>query len=82
MKNKSLNMLLMVLFGVGGIGTLAMAWGQPLSLSDRILPTFGGAMALVWVLILAAFLKLIPDKSDTTQVEVDTEDEVEDNKTS
>ena len=82
MKNKSLNILLMVVFGVGGIGTLAITWGQPLSFSDRILPTFVGAIALVWVLILAVFLKLIPEKSDTAQVEIDAEDEVEDKETS
>lgn len=77
MKNKTLNKVLMVVFGVGGIGTLVIAWGQPLSLSDRILPTFGGVIGLAWMLILAVLSRLTPAKSDTNRVQVIANDETE-----
>lgn len=77
MKNKSLNILLMVAFGAGGIGTLAIAWGQPLSLSDRILPTFGGVIGLAWVLILAVLSRLTPAKPDTSRAQVIADDETD-----
>jgi hypothetical protein len=77
MKNKLLNIVLMVVFGVGGIGTLAIVWGQPLSLSDRILPTFGGVIGLAWVLILAVLSRLTPAKSDTSRVRVIANDETD-----
>jgi hypothetical protein len=77
MKNKTLNILLMVAFGVGGIGTLAVAWGQPLSLSDRILPTFGGVIGLAWVLILAVLPRLTPVKPDASRVQVIADDETD-----
>jgi hypothetical protein len=70
MKNKTLNMVLMVVFGVGGIGTLVIAWGQPLPLSDRILPNFGGVSGLVWVLLLAVLPRLTPVKADACKVEI------------
>ena len=77
MKNKTLHIPLMVIFGVGGIGALALAWGQPLSLSDRILPTFGGVIGLAWVLILAVLSRLTPAKLDTSRVQVIADDETE-----
>ena len=77
MKNKTLNILLMVVFGIGGIATLAVAWGQPLSLSDRILPTFGGVIGLAWVLILAMLSRLTPVKPDTSRVQVIADDETD-----
>jgi hypothetical protein len=77
MKNKTLHIPLMVIFGVGGIGALALAWGQPLSLSDRILPTFGGVIGLAWVLILAVLSRLTPAKPDTNRVQVIANDETE-----
>jgi hypothetical protein len=77
MKNKIFHILLMVIFGVGGIATLVLAWGQPLSLSDRILPTFGGVVGLAWVLILAVLSRLTLAKPDTNRVEVIADDETE-----
>jgi hypothetical protein len=77
MKNKLLNIVLMAVFGVGGIGTLVITWGQPLSLSDRILPTFGGVIGLAWVLILAMLSRLTPVKPDTCQVQVIVHDETD-----
>jgi len=77
MKSKSLNILLMVVLGIGGTGTLAITWGQPLSLSDRILPTFGGLVALGWVLILAVLSRLTPGKPDTSRVQATADDETD-----
>jgi len=77
MKNKTLNMALMVIFGVGGIATLAIAWGQPLPLSDRILPTFGGVIGLAWVLILAVLPRLTPVKPDTDRLQVIADNETD-----
>ena len=77
MKNKTLNILLMVVLGVGGISVLALVWGQPLSFNDRILPTLGGVIGLVWVLILAVLSRLRPAKPDTGEVQVIADDETE-----
>jgi hypothetical protein len=77
MKNKTLNMALMVIFGVGGIATLAIAWGQPLPLSDRILPTFGGVIGLAWVLILVVLPRLTPVKPDTDRLQVIADNETD-----
>jgi hypothetical protein len=77
MKNKTLNMVLMVIFGIGGIATLAIAWGQPLPLSDRILPTFGGVIGLAWVLILVVLPRLTPVKPDTDRLQVIADNETD-----
>jgi hypothetical protein len=77
MKNKTLNRVLMVVFGVGGIGALVIAWVQPLPLSDRILPTFGGVIGLAWVLLLAVLSRLTPVKADTSRVEVTADNETD-----
>ena len=42
MKDKSLGIFLVVLFGISGIAILILAWLQPMMTSERILTTFIG----------------------------------------
>jgi len=57
MKDKSLNVLLVVLFGLSGTAVLALAWLQPMSDSARILSTFIGSFGLLVASIRAWMLK-------------------------
>ena len=57
MKDKSLNVLLVVLFGISGTAVLALAWLQPMSDSARILSTFIGSIGLLVASIRAWMLK-------------------------
>ena len=50
-KDKSLDIILMALFGIGGIAILIIAWMQPMLTSERILNTFIGSIGILWVLI-------------------------------
>ena len=56
MHDKSLDVFLMVWFGVGGVIILIIAWVQPMPLSERILSVFIGSVGLLWVLIRALML--------------------------
>ena len=60
MKDKSLGIFLMVLFGVGGITILILTWAQPMSLADRILATFVAVTGLGWALTRVTFSKPVP----------------------
>ena len=51
MKDKGLQLFLMVVFGAGGTGILALAWVQPITLHERILITFVGSVGVLWTLI-------------------------------
>ena len=55
-RDKSLDIFLMVLFGMGGIAILTLAWVQPTPLPEKILTTFVGLMGLFWVLFRALSL--------------------------
>ena len=50
MGDKSLGIFLMVLFGMGGITILIIAWVQPMSLPERIVTTSIGSIGPFWVL--------------------------------
>ena len=68
MRDKSLDILLMVLFGVGGITILILTWAQPMHIADRILATFIAVSGLGWVLARVMFLKPIPVKTSIESV--------------
>ncbi len=51
MNDKSLHILLMALFGVGGMTILIFAWVQPMSAAERVLTTFIGSFGLLWVVV-------------------------------
>jgi len=49
-------MFLMVLFAIGGITILVLAWTRPMPLPERMLATFIGSIGPIWVLTRAPFL--------------------------
>jgi hypothetical protein len=69
MRDKSLDIFLAVLFGVGGITILIITWAQPMPLTDRILATFVALTGLGWVLTRAMFLKPIPAEKTIERVD-------------
>jgi hypothetical protein len=71
MKDKSLDIFLMVIFGIGGIAILIMAWAQPMSLAERILTISVGSIGLVWVLVRALWLRSLRDGTDGRHVAVE-----------
>ncbi|MFC1931396.1 hypothetical protein ACFLXJ_04285 [Chloroflexota bacterium] len=69
MKDKSLSILLMALFGILSITALVLAWLRPMPDSERILTTFIGSAGLTGVLIRSLLLKSHL-KTETEQVMV------------
>ena len=53
MKDKTLDVFMMVLFGTGGIIILTLAWVQPMSMPERILTISIGSIGICWALIRA-----------------------------
>jgi hypothetical protein len=68
MRDKSLNLLLMVLFGVTGIAVLALTWFSPIIQSERPLATLAGSVGLLVSLSQVGVLKSRRDKSDESVV--------------
>jgi len=60
MRDKSLDILLMVLFGVSGIAILLLAWLQPMVDSERILTTLIGSAGLLLASIKVKQVKSPP----------------------
>ena len=76
MRDKSLGILLIVLFGISGIVILMLAWLRPMPESERILTTVIGSAGLLVVLIRSRLLKASPVRADTEHLPM--EDRVED----
>ncbi len=57
-KDRSLGILLMVLFGISGIIILVFTWLQPMTGMERVLSTVLGAIGLGVALSRIPFLKL------------------------
>jgi hypothetical protein len=53
MRDKSLGIFLMVLFGAGGITILVAAWTLMMSLFERIVTIGFGLFGLLWAFILS-----------------------------
>jgi hypothetical protein len=70
MTDKTLNIFLTLLFGVGGIAVSLLAWLQPMPVSGRILATFVGMLGLSWAIIR---LPLMYSKADINAVRVPAE---------
>ena len=51
MRDKALDTFLTVLFSIGGITILTLAWAQPMPVPESILTTLIGSIGLFWVLI-------------------------------
>lgn len=58
MKDKGLDILLMAVFGVGGIAILLLAFALPMPLSERIPTILVGSIGIVWVLVRVVTLVL------------------------
>ena len=68
MRDKSLGILLMVLFGIAGITVLVLAWLWPMSGLERILTTFIGVFGLGVALSRVPLLKSVKPRADAEQV--------------
>jgi len=73
MGDKSLGILLMVLFGISSITILVLAWLWPMSGLERILTTFIGVSGLLVALSRIPLLKSVRAKTDVGQVMVQVE---------
>ena len=60
MKDKSLDILVMILFGIGGITIMVLTWSQAMQLPERILSTSIGTIGLVWTAARVRLLKSMP----------------------
>ena len=69
MKDRSLAILLMILFGVGGIIILVLTWSQPMLLPERILSTSIGSIGLVWTTARALLLRSMPAEMAVERIE-------------
>jgi len=72
MRDKSLNISLMVLFGVTGVAIILLTWLQPMSGSERIVDTVVGSLGLV-VAIIGAKRYRSAGKPALAEVEVKDE---------
>jgi hypothetical protein len=59
MRDKGLRVFLIVLFGIGGIAILILAWSRAMPLHERILTSSVGVIGLSWVLIQAILLRSV-----------------------
>lgn len=57
MGDKSLDIFLVLVFGIGGITILIAAWAQPMSALERVLTVSIGSIGLFWVLVRTIPLK-------------------------
>ncbi len=57
MRDESLTIFLMVIFGISGAAILALTWLRPMPGTERILPTFMGLAGLLVAFIRALSLK-------------------------
>jgi hypothetical protein len=76
MRDKSLIIWLIVLFGISGIAVLMLAWLWPILESERILATFVGSAGLFMAITRILMLKrlsggIIDDEHVQVKVEVE-----------
>ena len=72
-KDRSLNMLLMALFGISGTFILAFTWLQPMPGMERVLSTVLGAIGLGVALSRVPRLRLPKAGMETENVPVEAE---------
>ena len=68
MRDKSMGIFLIVVFGISGIAVLLLAWLGTTLESEKIAATFIGSIGLLIALIRALMLKYSPDKADNKPV--------------
>ena len=64
--DRALDIMLMILFGMGGLAVMVIAWVQPLFTMERILATLIGSAGFFWV--LARVLLMRRSRTDTDDV--------------
>lgn len=72
MKDKSLGIWLIVLFGVSGLAVISLGWLLPSLESERIVASLGGLTGISVAVIRALMLRRAPDKRAVT-VEIEAE---------
>ena len=72
-KDRSLNMLLMALFGISGTFILAFTWLQPMPGMERVLSTVLGAIGLGVALSRVPRLRLPKAEAEAEKVLVEAE---------
>ena len=73
MKDKSLNITLISIFGISGIAMLIMAWLQSMLGSERFMAFFIGSIGLLVALIRTLMLKTQRIQPETRIVAVEVE---------
>ena len=76
MRDKSLEILLVVLFGISGLAVLMLAWLWPALESERSMAILAGSAGLFIALTRALMLRRSPVKADDepTMIKVEAED--------
>jgi hypothetical protein len=74
MKDRSLGIWLIVLFGVTGLVAIALGWVLPWLESERILTTLGGLAGITMAVIRALMLRHVADEK-RIPVEINAENE-------
>jgi hypothetical protein len=72
MKDKSLGIWLIVLFGVSGLAVISLGWLLPWLESERAVATLGGLTGIVVAIVRAIMLRRAPDKRPVT-MEIEAE---------
>ena len=67
MRDKTLEIFLMVLFGIGGIAILILAWTRPMPLPERILTTSIGSAGISWAFTWAVLSMLARAKINVAE---------------
>ena len=74
MKGKSLNVLPMMVFGIGGITILALTWTRPVPVSEWLLNSTIGFTGIGWAIFQFLFGTLKRrTQSQQLQVEIESE---------
>ena len=68
MKDRSLGIFFVTVFGILGIAILMLAWLWPMPASERIMTTFIGSTGLLVALTRALLLRSINTGADNRQV--------------
>ncbi len=77
MRDKSLSIFLIVLFGMSSITILMLTWLRQMPESERMLATFIGSIGLFVVFIRALMLRSLHTRAESGQLAVEIEVEGE-----
>ena len=72
-RDKTLDIFLMVLFGMGGITILVITWAQPMPLLERIVTASIGSIGLFWVLVRLLICRFLRADTSVTSVPVEAQ---------